>query len=194
MHNDYYETLGVPKTATDADIKKAYRKLAMKYHPDKNEGDKKSEKKFKEINEAYETLSDAKKRKQYDTFGTADPHAGMGGGHSHAGSSGAGFSGFEDVFSSMFGGARGRSKQADFDFSDLFGAADRARPQERPHSAEETPSLDVVRTEEIPIIDLILGTKLPITTVYNQSLTLNIPTGTKPGTKFKIKGKGRSAE
>lgn len=68
MASDFYSVLGVSKTATEADIKKAYRKLAMKHHPDKNKGDKSSEKKFKEINEAYETLSDPKKRKQYDTF------------------------------------------------------------------------------------------------------------------------------
>ena len=68
---DYYTTLGIPKTATEAEIKKAYRRLAMKY-PDKNQGDKKSEAKFKEVSEAYETLSDTKKRKEYDTFGSTD--------------------------------------------------------------------------------------------------------------------------
>lgn len=66
---DYYATLGVPKTATEAEIKKAYRKLAMQYHPDRNKGDIAAEKKFKQVGEAYETLSDVKKRKQYDTFG-----------------------------------------------------------------------------------------------------------------------------
>ncbi|MFZ4462172.1 MAG: DnaJ domain-containing protein [Patescibacteria group bacterium] len=68
---DYYASLGVPKTATETEIKKAYRKLAMQHHPDRTKGDKASEQKFKEITEAYETLSDAKKRKQYDTFGSA---------------------------------------------------------------------------------------------------------------------------
>ena len=72
---DYYELLGIPRTATEAEVKKAYRKLAMQYHPDRNKGDKTAEKKFKEIGEAYETLSDSKKRSQYDTFG----HAGAGG-------------------------------------------------------------------------------------------------------------------
>ena len=66
---DYYKTLGVAKTATEAEIKKSFRKLAQKYHPDKNPGDKEAERRFKEINEAYTVLSDAEKRGQYDRFG-----------------------------------------------------------------------------------------------------------------------------
>lgn len=77
---DHYSTLGVPKSATADEIKKAYRKLAMQYHPDKNKGDKKAETKFKEINGAYEVLSDVKKRKQYDTFGSEDQFSGFSGG------------------------------------------------------------------------------------------------------------------
>ena len=68
---DYYKTLGVEKKASEEEIKKAYRKLAMKYHPDRNKGDKKAEEKFKEISEAYAVLSDKEKRKQYDTFGSS---------------------------------------------------------------------------------------------------------------------------
>lgn len=71
---DYYELLGVAKTSSPSDIKKAYRKLALKYHPDKNKGEKKSETKFKEINEAYAVLSDPEKKKQYDLYGSADFH------------------------------------------------------------------------------------------------------------------------
>ena len=75
---DYYEVLGVDKSASDADIKKAYRSLAKKYHPDMNPGDKEAEQKFKEVNEAYAVLSDADKRKKYDTYGhdAFDPTAG----------------------------------------------------------------------------------------------------------------------
>jgi curved DNA-binding protein len=71
MSNKFYETLGVDKSASAEEIKKAYRKQAMKYHPDRNKGDATAEKKFKEVNEAYGTLSDPQKRKQYDTFGSA---------------------------------------------------------------------------------------------------------------------------
>lgn len=100
---DYYEVLEVPKTATAEEIKKAYRKQAIKYHPDKNPGDKVAEEKFKEAAEAYEVLSDPQKRQRYDQFG----HAGMGGA---SGFSGGGmsmddiFSHFGDVFGDVFGG------------------------------------------------------------------------------------------
>lgn len=100
---DYYEVLGVSKGASDADIKKAYRGLAKKYHPDMNPGDKEAEAKFKEVNEAYDVLSDADKRSKYDRYGHAafDPSAGGGGS-----GFGGGFGGFDfgDIFSSFFGG------------------------------------------------------------------------------------------
>ncbi len=98
---DYYEILGVPKNATDDDIKKAYRKLAMKHHPDRNQGDdtKKSEDKFKEGKEAYEMLSDAQKRAAYDQYGHAGVDPSMGGGRPGA----EGFGGFADAFGDIFG-------------------------------------------------------------------------------------------
>ena len=83
---DYYEVLGVPKTADDATIKKAYRTLAKKYHPDANPGDAEAEKKFKEASEAYSILSDPEKRKQYDQFGHAAFDGGAGGGAGYAAS------------------------------------------------------------------------------------------------------------
>ncbi|WP_419726565.1 molecular chaperone DnaJ [Terrisporobacter petrolearius] len=98
---DYYDVLGVGKSADATEIKKAYRKLAMKYHPDKNPGDKEAEEKFKEINEAYEVLSDETKRKNYDQFG----HEGVNGqGFGGAGGfGGQGFGGFDDIFGDIFG-------------------------------------------------------------------------------------------
>ena len=109
---DYYEVLGVKKDASAEEIKKAYRKAAMKYHPDRNPGDKEAEAKFKECGEAYEVLSDDSKRQRYDQFGFAgvDPNFGAGGN----GPYGAGFSGFGDfgdlgdIFGEFFGGGRSR--------------------------------------------------------------------------------------
>lgn len=105
---DYYDVLGLKKGASDAEIKKAFRKKAMEYHPDKNPGDKKAEENFKAVNEAYGILSDAQKKERYDRFGHAgvDPNAGFGQGGFGGGAGGAGFGGFEDIFD-MFGGMFG---------------------------------------------------------------------------------------
>ncbi|MFH1644643.1 MAG: molecular chaperone DnaJ [bacterium] len=109
---DYYEILGVNKNASNDEIKKAYRKLAIKYHPDKNPGNKDAEEKFKEATEAYEVLSNAQKKQKYDQFG----HSGMQGGFDYHSYSNMGdiFSNFEDIFADLFGGAgfTKRSKKA----------------------------------------------------------------------------------
>ncbi len=109
---DFYETLGVAKNASDEEIKKAYRKLAMKFHPDRNPDSKQAEDKFKEAKEAYEMLSDPQKREAYDRFGHAGVDPNMGG----AGGAGAGFSGgfsdaFGDIFGDIFGGGGGGGRQ-----------------------------------------------------------------------------------
>ena len=109
---DYYEVLGVDRGADDATIKKAYRQLAKKYHPDMNPGDKEAEKKFKEASEAYSVLSDPEKRRQYDQFGHAAFEQGGGGA---GGFGGFDFNGgdmgdiFGDIFGDFFGGGRKRS-------------------------------------------------------------------------------------
>lgn len=113
---DYYEILGVDKGADEKALKSAYRKLAMKFHPDKNPGDKEAEAKFKEINEAYEILTDSRKRKLYDQFGHAgvDPSAQAAGGgpfQGGFGGYGGGFEDINDVFSSFFGGGFGSSSR-----------------------------------------------------------------------------------
>lgn len=109
---DLYEVLGVSKTATDAEIKKAYKRKAMKYHPDRNQGDgaKAAEEKFKEINQAYEVLSDSQKRSAYDQFGHAGIDPSMGGGPGGFGGGAGGFDFgdvFGDIFGDVFGGGRG---------------------------------------------------------------------------------------
>jgi DnaJ-class molecular chaperone len=127
QNKDYYSLLGVSKSATDKDIKSAYRKLARQYHPDVNPGDSKAEAKFQDINEAYETLSDSEKRKQYDQFGSnwknfqGAPGGRPGGGGPGGGSpfdfdfsgvdfGGAGGAGMGDLFEQMFGKGRGRKR------------------------------------------------------------------------------------
>lgn len=205
MSKDYYETLGIAKGASETDIKKAYRKQAMQWHPDKNKWDKKAEAKFKEINEAYQTLGDAQKRKQYDTFGSS--WANFWGWSSW-------FSGgwFEDIFRNAWW-AKSYSSQ-NFDFNDIFWEmfswtkTKNSRSNNDPfqqysqnqYSQQSQPKkevkqeLDVEKKYEVPIMDLILWMKLNIETVYSEHLKLTIPQGTKSWTKFKIKWKWRTSE
>src|SRR5215210_925063 len=111
---DYYEVLGVSRTAAEAEIKSAYRRLAVKYHPDKNPGDAEAEEKFKEAAEAYSVLSDAEQRRRYDNFG----HAGVSGSGAGAGWGAPGFGGIEDIlgdlfgFGDVFGGGRGGARRS----------------------------------------------------------------------------------
>lgn len=189
---DYYQILGVPRGASDAEIRKAYRRLAKMYHPDVNK-DKTAEEKFKEISEAYNVLSDTKKRKEYDMFGAGGPFTGgpFGGGR-------AGPGGFQWEFRSGPGG--GRAEGFDFEgmgglgnlFEELFQmggmrprgsgrgrGASQARPEPKPR--------DIEIETEIDFLEAIHGTSRRL-----QSATVKIPAGVDNGSRVRVAGKGES--
>ncbi len=172
---DYYKILGIEKTATQEEIKKAYRKLARKHHPDLNPNDKEAEKKFKEINEANEVLSDPENRKKYDKYGKDWKHAdefeqarqqqqAHGG---FQGQSSGDFSGgdYSDFFESMFGGGRGRTRNVKFKGQDF-------------HAELHLDLKDVYETHKRTL------------TVNGKNIRLTIPAGVKNGQTIRIKGYG----
>ncbi len=190
MKKDYYDILWVSKWASESDIKKAYKKLAMQWHPDRHQGDKKAEAKFKEINEAYQVIGDKEKRQKYDTFGTADfGNMGWWGGAQ------GGFGGFD--FGDIFGNARGGSSQGfEFDLGDLFGNFSGGRKSSRKqpiYEEYEEESLDMEQVVELPIWDFLLGTKISIESPYSGKFKVTVPECTKPGTRLKVTGKGRTS-
>lgn len=161
---DYYEVLGLSKGASDDEIKKAFRKLAMKYHPDKNPGDKEAEEKFKEINEAYAVLSDPEQKSKYDRFGHAgvDPNGFAGGGGF------SGFGGFEDIFD-MFGSA----------FGGGFGGGG-SRRNNGPRKGS-----DIQKTMTIDFEEAAFGVKKQIRLTKNVKCKNCGGTGAAPGTSKK---------
>lgn len=182
-YKDYYKILGVDKSASDADIKKAYRKLAVKYHPDKNPDDKLAEEKFKELNEAYEVLGDVEKRKKYDQFGDNWKHYEQAGSDrgdfdwSQWGQRGGG--GDED----MFGGGQ----FSDF-FEHLFGGGGGGfRGRQRGNTRRK--GQDLQATMQISLLDAYIGTTKQID-VGGQKLNLKIKPGTYAGQVLRLKGKG----
>lgn len=177
MARDYYETLGVGKSASIDEIKKAYRKLALRHHPDHNKGPE-DEKKFKEVNEAYQTLSDPQKRSQYDQFGHStyknaqQNGGGQGGFGGFEGFGGFDFSGFQQGESSGgfgFGGGLGDI------FEEFFGA-----------------QFSQVQAElKISPAQAVLGDKVRIN-IGNENMEFNIPAGTQDGMSFRFPGKGKA--
>ena len=205
---DYYETLGVPKTATEAEIKKAFRKLARQYHPDvvKEREKKTAEAKFKEINEAYEVLGDPEKRKKYDTLGAdwerggapqqappnwqdfAQPRAGgrQGGAEFHFG--GTGFSDFFETFFGGRGGRTGGSPFGDYDIGDEAGGF--GAPAARGHDVEA----DIMVTLD----EAINGSKRQISfrrseTEKAETYNIRIPAGVHEGQRIRLSGQGEPA-
>jgi len=196
MEKDFYAALGVPKDADDATIKKAYRKLARKYHPDQNQGDESAESKFKEIGEAYAVLSDAKEREQYDAVRAM---AG-GGARFSAGPGGAGGAGgFEDVFGGMFGGAGapGGSRvrfstggQGAAGFEDILGSMFGGGQQFGGGGPRPRAGADVAAATTLPFRQAVEGSTVTFT-VDGRNVTTRIPPGVRDGQKIRLRGKGR---
>jgi len=167
IEKDFYKILGVTKGVSDADLKKAYRKLAKANHPDLHPGDQAAESRFKDISEAYDVLSDVTERKEYDAV-----RAMGGGARFQAGGRGSQGGGFEDVFSNFFGGGGFPSGG--------FGGGGFA-PQR---------GQDLTTSSSVDFIDSIHGTNVKLT-VSGKPVTLKVPAGIQDGQKLKLKGKGQ---
>lgn len=169
MPQDYYDVLGVSKNASTDEIKKAYRKAAHQHHPDKG-GDAE---KFKEINEAYQVLSDSQKRTRYDQFG----HQGVNNGGPGQGQGGfGGASGFEDIFNG--GNSQGFNFNFGGGFGDIFG------------DIFESAFANVQASIEIPLTTALIGGNIQLSTESGDRMDLKIPEGTRDGTTFSVRGKG----
>ncbi|WP_299431829.1 DnaJ C-terminal domain-containing protein [uncultured Meiothermus sp.] len=179
-YKDYYKILGVSKNASEDEIKKAFKKLARKYHPDINR-DPGAEDKFKEINEAYTVLSDAEKRKFYDTYGTTagsgnwqGPPPGQGGFGGFTGNVGD----FSDFFQQLFGNMGGRGG-----FGDLFG--------ETPRQGQRRVGEDLEAELPLGLEDAYRGGEKTIS-IGSERITVKIPPGVREGQKIRLGGKGRT--
>lgn len=184
-YKDYYKILGVGRSASQDEIKKAFRKLAVKYHPDKNPGDKAAEEKFKEITEAYEVLGKEDSRRKYDELGAnwkQYENAGFGGGGGFQGFGGQGFgaSGFSEFFERFFGG------QGGFNFGDMggFGNFGGRRGRSRAMRGQ-----DVSASLNLTLREAYAGSQRLIN-VGSQTIKVSIKPGVKDGQTLRVKGKG----
>jgi DnaJ-class molecular chaperone len=207
---DYYTTLGVAKTATEKDIKQAFRKLARKFHPDVNPGDKSAEGKFKEINEAYEVLGDPEKRKKYDELGANwrmyEQAGAQGGGPSGAGSPfgggwnvnvGGGRGGYrtmtEDEMREMFGDANPFSDFFQTFFGGAAGAAEDGGRRTGGARSRVQPGRDVEQEIELPLEDAFNGTMRRFSMSVdgeNRTFDVRIPPGVGDGSRVRVAGEG----
>ena len=172
MNKDYYDTLEINKSASADEIKRAYRKLALAHHPDRNGGSE-NEKKFKEINEAYQVLSDPKKRQQYDQYGRTFDQAGPSGGGGFGGFDTSGFEGFD--FGGRGGGGFGFGGGLGDIFEEFFGS----------QFAQVQAELSISPAQAV------LGDEIKIN-VGNENIDLKIPAGVQSGTTFRFPGKGKT--
>ncbi|MDR6506945.1 DnaJ C-terminal domain-containing protein [Arthrobacter oryzae] len=195
VDKDFYKILGVAKDASDADIKKAYRKLARQHHPDTNSGDVASEKKFKDISEAYSVLSDPDERQQYDAIRA------MGGGARFApgGAGGAaGGAGFEDLFGGLFTGGGGRhsggystSGGIPPEFADLFGGGFGGAGGPAGYQRAPQKGADRTATTTISFAGSIRGTTIGLREPDGDVIDVRVPAGIKDGQKVRVRGKGQ---
>lgn len=197
-NKDYYKTLGVPRNASQADIQKAYRELARKYHPDKNPDDKTAKKKFQEVQAAFDVLGDAQKREMYDRYGSSFETMGAGGAYQGGGwappGGGFGGQGFEnidlgEIFGERFGGGNAA------DFSDLFSQfrprGGTSRTTARPRRGGD------LRTEiTVPFSTAVAGGEVQLQLERGpgrtETLSVKIPPGIEDGKKIRLRGQGES--
>lgn len=197
-YKDYYEILGVSKDASDKDIKNAYRKLAKKYHPDLNQGDQKAADKLKEVNEAYEVLSDSEKRKKYDRFGSGydfsnganfDPSQYGYGGGTYTYSTGGGD--FSDFFNMVFGrdsGSTGSKGFSGINFEDIFsGGKSRKKPASKRYDMELSLSLEEAYKGGEKSVGIVIGGQ-------SKNIKIKWPKGIMDGKKIKVNGKNQGID
>jgi molecular chaperone DnaJ len=198
FEKDFYAILGVPQDADAATVKKTYRKLARKEHPDQNPGDANAEQRFKEIGEAYAVLSDPEQRQQYDAIRSMT----HGGARFRAGGPGGGGAGFEDVFSSMFGGGGGNVRfstgggGAQPNLEDILGGMfGGAGPAYGGYGAPAGPrrGANLSARTTLPFRDAVEGATVTLST-GNGRITTRIPAGVRDGQKIRIAGKGEPGE
>jgi len=188
MANDYYQVLGVERAASADEISKAYRKLARKYHPDLNPEDKNAKKQFQEVQQAYDCLNDAEKRKQYDQFGPDyEQYAKgpFGGGQARGGQPGAGVD-FGDIF--------GRGGAGGVDFGDLFGQFGGGGSPNRTRRSAQSRGADISAEISVPLKTIVLGGETRIQLEHDgkrEAITVKIPAGIEPGKKIRLRGQGQ---